>query len=320
MKVKVGFVGVGKIAWRHIEKLKKIEDAILVSFCDKEEEKARQAAKTCSARAYSNFCEMLDKEKLDAIYVCLPPFAHTNQEILAAQRGINLFIEKPIALSLERANKINQAIQKNGIICAVGYLYRYADIVNKAKDLLREERIALFSGYYFCPPPDLPWWKDKKLSGGQIVEQATHIFDLARYLVGEVESVQGRGIKELSNPHFTGEDASSFLLQFKNGAIGSISCSCLLSQEKEWGATLISPGLRLDLALSSHFLRISNHKKANIKMEIDPYQEENRIFIQAVKNRSAGLIKTPYPEALETLKLTLAAREALEKGKIINLS
>jgi len=320
MKVKIGFVGVGKIAWRHIEKLKEIEDAILVSFYDKEKEKAWQAAKTCSARSYSSYREMLDKERLDAIYICLPPFAHNNQEILAAQRGINLFIEKPVALSLERANQINQTISKNGIICSVGYLYRYADIVNKAKDLLKKERIALFSGYYFCPPPNLPWWKNKELSGGQVVEQVTHIFDLARYVVGEVESIQGRGIKGLSDPNFTGEDASSFLLQFKNGAIGSISCSYLLSQEKEWGANLICPGLRLDLALSSHLLRISNHKKANIKMEIDPYWEENRIFIQAVKNKSPELIKTPYSEALKTLKLTLAATKALEKEEVINLS
>ena len=186
MKVRVGFIGTGRIAVRHMEKLAKIEDTRLVSVCDVHKKEAERVARTFATNCYTDYREMLEKEELEAVYICLPPFAHGEQEIMAAEKKINLFIEKPLALNLKKAYQINEAIEKNSIISSVGYVYRYSDIVNKVKTELEKRKTALILGYYFCPLRPVYWWRNKNESGGQIVEQTTHIFDLARYLVGEV--------------------------------------------------------------------------------------------------------------------------------------
>ena len=322
MEVKVGFIGAGKIAHRHMEKLSKIKDVRLNSFCDIEEIRAREAMRKYGGTYYTEYHQMLEKEDLDAVYICLPPFAHTDQEILAAESGINLFVEKPIALNLEKVHQIKEVVEKNGIITSVGYLYRYADIVNRAKEILAHKKVAMFLGYYFCPIPLLHWWGTRHRSGGQIVEQTTHIFDLARYLIGEVDEIYGqriRGLRDGKSKNCDIDDASCITLHFQSGAIGNISSSCLLSHGRDWGADLVTPDMRIQLHLSSHLLKISNEKEEEMKMQIDPYELEDRAFIQAVKEGNPEKIKSSYADALRTLELTLAANSALDKGRIISL-
>ena len=87
MAVKVGFVGAGGIANWHLGHLSKIEDADIVSLCDVKRERVEVTAKKYGGRIYTDYEKMLKEEKLDALYVCLPPFAHENVEILAAEKG-----------------------------------------------------------------------------------------------------------------------------------------------------------------------------------------------------------------------------------------
>lgn len=322
MKVRIGFIGTGRIANRHMEKLSKIKDATLVSVCDVEKKEAEKMTKIWGGKFYTDYREMLDKESLDAVYICLPPFAHTDQEILAAEKGINLFVEKPLALDLKKGRQISKIIEESGVISSVGYLYRYSDIVNRAKEEVSQRKIALILGHYLCPMPSIRWWRNKNESGGQIVEQTTHIFDLARYLVGEVDTIYGqrsRGLME-DVENYSLDDASCINLHFQSGAVGSISSACTLKKGRDWGISLIGKGFRIDLLLSAHLLIISNGKRREIKMQTDPYQAEDEAFIEAVKKNRPEIIRSPYSDALKTLKLTLAADSSLEKGKIISLS
>jgi len=321
VKVRIGFIGTGRIANRHMEKLCKIKDTTLVSVCDVEKKEAEKMTKIWGGKLYTDYREMLNKESLDAVYICLPPFAHTDQEILAAEKGINLFVEKPLALDLKKASQISKIIEDSGVISSVGYLYRYSDIVNRAKEEVRQKKIALILGHYLCPMPSIRWWRNKNESGGQIVEQTTHIFDLARYLVGEVNTIYGqrsRGLME-DVENYSLDDASCINLYFQSGAVGSISSACTLKRGRDWGINLIGKGFRIDLLLSSHLLIISNGKRREIKMQTDPYQAEDEAFIEAVKKNRPEIIRSPYSDALKTLKLTLAADSSLEKGKIITL-
>ncbi len=322
MKVRVGFIGTGRIAVRHMKKLAKIKDAELVSVCDVDGKEAQKIAKTFGTKSYIDYREMLNKEDLQAVYICLPPFAHTDQEILTAEKGINLFVEKPLALNLAKAEEIKEAIEKNDIISSVGYVYRYSDIVNRAKKELGKRKIALISGHYFSPlRQDVRWWTNKNESGGQIIEQTTHIFDLARYLVGEVDKIYGQKFNGLMEDmgNYSLDDASCVNLHFENGTIGSISSACILSHGREWGINLIAKGLKINLFLSSHLLKITNSEEKEIKMSIDPYQAENEAFIRAIKEDNPKIISSPYSDALKTLKLTLAANASLEKEEVIKV-
>ena len=102
-RVRVGFVGTGGIATEfHLPALKEIEGVEITALCDVAKERAEEAATAFGGRVYGDHRRMLDEEDLDALFVCLPPFAHTDAELIAAQKKIHLFVEKPIALDMEQ--------------------------------------------------------------------------------------------------------------------------------------------------------------------------------------------------------------------------
>ena len=190
MAVRIAFLGCGGIAKAHMDRLKRIEAAKMVAFCDIDPEKAGWAANQYGGKAYSDFEEMLKRQRLDALWVCVPPFAHEGQEVLAAEKGLHLFVEKPLALDLETAREVANAIRKSGVISSVGYVIRYCKHVAEARRLLRGRRVDLLAGHYLCSMKGASgWWPVMSKSGGQVVEQSTHTVDLMRCLGGDVRKV-----------------------------------------------------------------------------------------------------------------------------------
>ena len=99
MTVRIGFVGTGGIANHHLRTLAQLDEAELVAFCDVVEEKALAAVAEYGGKAYSHYETLYDSEALDAVYICLPPFAHAQPELAAIERGLPIFVEKPVATS-----------------------------------------------------------------------------------------------------------------------------------------------------------------------------------------------------------------------------
>jgi len=90
VSVRVGFVGAGGIARAHIGALSQMEDVELGAFCDVQEDRAEDLAAAHNARAYTDHREMLEREELQALYICVPPGCHTDVDIIAASKGIHL--------------------------------------------------------------------------------------------------------------------------------------------------------------------------------------------------------------------------------------
>jgi len=319
MVVKIGFVGAGGIANWHLGHLSKIEDADIVSLCDVKRERAEVTAKKYGGRIYTDYEKMLKEEKLDALYVCLPPFAHENVEILAAEKGIHLFVEKPIGLSLKKVKEKESAIRNNKIITSVGYQRRYQEGINKIQSLLKENKPGLFRGYWMGGMPGVSWWRRKEMSGGQAVEQTTHIFDLARYFFGEVEKVfatEKKGLmKEVEN--YNVEDASAATLIFENGLMGTIYSACFLSCGGEVGMTIYFKDMVVKCNGNLEIIKPKETRK--ISFSDDPGLLEDQIFIEAVKTKDTSRIRSTYSDALKTLALTLAVNESIKTGKVINI-
>ncbi len=101
MTVRIGFVGSGGIANAHMRSLAQIEDAEMVAFCDRVPERAQTAASAYGGTHYTRFAEMYDREDLDGVYICVPPGAHGDQEMEAIRRRLPMFVEKPVAASVD---------------------------------------------------------------------------------------------------------------------------------------------------------------------------------------------------------------------------
>ena len=111
-------IGCGGIANRHATILQKLERTELAAFCDIAEERARDfAAKYAEGKppVFSDYHVMLERVPLDVVYICLPPFAHSDEVEAAAAKGVHVFIEKPIALTMELANRMVAATDRAGV-------------------------------------------------------------------------------------------------------------------------------------------------------------------------------------------------------------
>ena len=129
--VRLGFIGVGFITQRaHLPALQPLVEAgeaQFTAFCDLNEETGREQAAAFGARAvYTDHERMLERESLDAVYVNLPPTLHTDQVRLAAERGLHLFVEKPVSLDMAQAVEFAAAIEKAGVVSQVGFNSRYS--------------------------------------------------------------------------------------------------------------------------------------------------------------------------------------------------
>ncbi len=321
MAIKVGFVGCGGIAQVHFGILERIEDVRIIAVSDVNRERAEAAAKRFDANVHLNPRLMLEEAQLDALYVCVPPFAHSDVESIAARKGVHLFIEKPINLSLERAQTIAEEIKTAGIITSVGYQWRYMEAVERACELLDDKPIALMLGYWMGKMPGVPWWRVKEKSGGQAVEQTTHIFDLALCFGGEADSVSAlgyQGILARSVENFDVEDASSVLVKFRQGAIANIASACIMPEKGNVGLTVLSEGLLVKIGFSGLHVE-EKGKVTDFVTRDDPYLAENLAFINALKEGDPSGIKSSYDDALATLAVTLAAGESMQTGKLVTL-
>ena len=318
-QTRIGFAGAGIIATRHLGNLMGFEDVKVVAFADPAIERARELAARCGGKAYTGLARMLDSEKLDALYICIPPFAHGEPERAAIERGLPFFVEKPLGADLETAEAVAREVEAAGIATATGYHWRYLDITEKARELLSKNPARLALGYWldFTPPP--AWWVKEELTGGQMVEQTTHIFDLARLLVGEVTKVYAAGsrIERPAFPESDVFDVSTATLHFASGALGSVSSTCLLNWPHRIGLHLFCEGMVIEMSEFDIMVDVGRGRPVT-KAQGDPFVREDRDFIDAVQGKP-NKIRAPYAEALKTHRLATAAARSAREGLAIEL-
>ncbi|WP_246422967.1 glycosyltransferase [Mycoplana azooxidifex] len=318
-KTRMGFIGVGGIAGRHLDILGGFHDVALVGFADPDIGQAELAVSQFGGKAFDSHREMLENVALDAVYICIPPFAHGDAERDLISRNIPFFIEKPITLELSLAEQINAAVGAANLITAVGYHWRYLDTVEEARSLLADNPAQLLSGYWLDQTPPPTWWWKTENSGGQVVEQTTHIIDLARYLVGEVTDVYGRtSFRE--RPEFPGFDVPAVTtanLTFQSGVIASISSTCLLGWSHKVGLNIFAD--RLAIEVTDHDIMVDVGSGRPVRQaKGDPVWREDRDFVDAVRGDD-NHIRCTYSDALATHRLALAVVSSAESGVPVKL-
>ena len=318
-RVRIVFIGAGGIAQRHLGCLEQFADVDIVGFADRDMAQASGTAARYGASAHANHCELLDRAAPDAVYVCVPPFAHGAIEHDIIARRLPFFVEKPLSTDLATARSIAAKADEAGLVTAVGYHWRYLDTVQEARELLAETPAQLVCGHWLDATPPSQWWWQQSLSGGQIVEQATHLLDLARYLVGPVVAVAGfaghgrRGA-------FAGLDvatASSASLRLASGAVGNLVSTCMLRWTHQVSLQLFADGLAIEL--TDHDIMVDRGQGRPVRRaEADPVWLQDRAFIDAVKGDASG-IRCTYGDALATHCLALSVAKALKSGDLVEV-
>jgi predicted dehydrogenase len=315
-RLRVACVGTGFIAGKHLEALAAMPDVELVAVADTQPGRADDVAARYGCRAYDDGLALLATEDLDAVWLCVPPFAHGDLETAAISRGLPFFVEKPLAHDLATAQGVADRLAGTGLTSAVGYHWRHLDVVQRAAELLAGGPVLLVTGYWWDRTPRVPWWPVRASSGGQVVEQTTHVLDLARHLAGEVHTVTSAERAAPDGP----EDvplASSSLLRFDSGAVGSISSARVLAGRHRVALHVVTADRVLEISergLTDHELRIGTGDEVEVLLSgQDPIAVEDREFLDVLLGRVARP-RVPYEEALRTHALACAADRSAREG------
>jgi len=308
--VAVGMVGAGAVATRHVRTLLAMAGVRVAAVADPAIERAGSLAGLAGASAYAGHLDMLERERLDAVYVCVPPFAHGPPELAVIDAGLPLFVEKPVAIDLETATAIATRLAGRPLVTCTGYHWRWLDIFDRAAELLAANPARLVSCAWLDKVPPPPWWRRRDGSGGQTVEQTTHVLDLARALVGEVAEVQALGARAAGADV---DEVSVGTLRFAGGAVGSLTSTCLLPHLHRAGIEVVADGMWLSLS-ETELVVEADGERSLWRAQGDARPRPDSDFIQAVRG-GPDRIRVPWPEAYRTHLLACALTRSADEGR-----
>lgn len=313
--IKVAAVGCGDAMQEHYRHLGAMNGVTFVGHCDLDHDRAAAAAKAHGGKAYTGFDRMLEEAQPHALYVCLPPYARGGVEEIAAERGIHLFLESPVAVDTATASRIGAAVRKSKIITSAGYQHRYCDTVNRARQLLKGKAVSLVSGFCLGGLPDALWWRQREKSGGQFLTQTTIAVDLMRYLCGEVSEVFALGASGCMNQikDYDIEDSSTVIMRLKSGAAATFASTCVNGRHGRLALEIITP--EATFTLENGELQVhEDHMTLSQRCTVDSYAQQAAAFVDAVRTGKRNGIRSTFADARKTLLVTLAANESMRSG------
>lgn len=319
--VRVGVVGCGQMGHKHACNCSQIKGVTVVAVADKDMMRARAFAKEMVAVPYKSAEALVAGVDIDALIVATPPDEHGKDAHAAIKAGKAVLVEKPIALDITTAKSLCVAARKASVVNAVGFHLRYAPLTQKARSLIAGKRVTQVrsvttTGYYL--KMDMPaWFLQRQHSGGPLLEQSLHMFDEARYLVGDITHVFAQGGRlvrpELSE--FDSEDTMVLAYRFANGALGTHADSCATTVFN-WEIELFGVDWRLliDYArkrLNGYF----GEEAIYIDFpDIDLHMLELQAFIDDVRDHRVDSILSDFRDATKTLEVMLAGDKSLKSG------
>ena len=328
--LRTAIIGCGGIARRHAAHLSQLPDVELVGFCDVMPERTAHFNETfCdgAGQAFEDYERMFQTLDLDLVYICLPPFAHGREVKLAAEFGVHLLIEKPIALTMDMATEMAEQVRKSGVKSQVGFMYRHGEAVQWLHNHIQQGNLSgsgFVVGQYYCNSLHAPWWRDRSRSGGQLVEQIIHTIDLARLYLGEpvrVFSIQ-ENLFHRQVADYTAEDASGTVVQFEAGGLAVIvGSNGALPGRWISSVRVMLPGLTADFDGPNR--AVFHHtggpwpSTTTIDSERDEYLAETLDLIRAIREDRPTAV--PIDEGVRSLRLALAAAEAAELGVPVDI-
>jgi UDP-N-acetylglucosamine 3-dehydrogenase len=234
-KINVGIIGAGAVGYEHIENYLASGQANVIAIVTRTEAHAKQAAEKFGIQSwYTDYHELLKRSDIDLVSVCTPNYLHAQHVIDAAKTGKHILCEKPLATSLDEADKMLKAAREAGVYLMNPSHQRFVPILQNIKSVLDLLGTITFVRYRFAHQGPYTSWnahsedkwffKTDKSGGGVLLDLGPHALDLILWYFGEVEKVQGALLKTYEKPTKV-EDAASALLKFKNGPIVELDTS-----------------------------------------------------------------------------------------------
>lgn len=230
-QVRFGLIGAGSIAQTWAQAFQTTAAVELTAVCDVRTDAAHAFAEPFGAAVFTDTAEMARSGECDAAVICSPPVSHLDVALTLIGEGIAVLCEKPLAVDCPSAIKMVTAADNAGVMLTMASKFRFVDDLIRARSMVTSGllgEISMFSNG-FASPVDMRtrWNADPSISGGGvIIDNGTHSVDIARYLLGPLESVfAAEATRRLDLPV---EDSARLLLRAAAGTLGEVTLSWAL--------------------------------------------------------------------------------------------
>jgi myo-inositol 2-dehydrogenase/D-chiro-inositol 1-dehydrogenase len=325
----VAFLGVGRIGRTHLGTLAGIGGARIVVVADLDPAEAEMGREIARAgRATTDALDAIHDPDVEAVVIVTPTSTHASLIEAALRAGKAIWSEKPIALDLAETTRVVTLWRETGLPVQMGFMRRYDPGYVRAKELIdagelgRVEQFRAYSRDTYMPEP-----KFIRDSGGSFLDMSVHDFDLARFLVGEVEEVSAWGSNVIDKRFEEGGDVDTAvtMLRFRNGALGVVE----MSRRSAWGydiRTEVAGELGKVVVEAAHktpltFSRRFGFEGDHYENFPDRFEVAYRLEFEAFfRSLAEGSTPAPGPaDALETLRLALAAKRSWLEGRPVRV-
>src|SRR3954451_618074 len=219
--LRVVMIGAGWIVPFHLAALDRLGRTAVVGVASAQLERAAAVAEPRGAAAATDPIALVDELRPDLAYVCVPPFRAVAIGEALVERGVPFLTEKPLAATdAAGPARLADLIDRQGLIVAVGYHLRGLSWLAEVRERVASSAPLLVSGRWLDSTPAPAWWRRVGQGGGQVIEQATHLYDLGRHLVGEAEVASARSIHHQPAVRAAADvaDGTTAILHYANGA------------------------------------------------------------------------------------------------------
>jgi predicted dehydrogenase len=266
--VRVAVIGAGYLGRFHAQKYAAMNDVSLVGVVDVDRSQAEAVAEEVGTAAFTDMTSLLTK--VDAVSIVVPTAAHFETSRAFLERGIDLLIEKPMATTLEEADKLIEMAEANGAIIQVGHLERFNSAVVALEDIVRNPR--------FIESHRLSTFKPRGTDVSVVLDLMIHDIDIIlNFVRSEVTTIHAAGI-----PVITEEiDIANARLEFANGCVANVTAS-RISAKNQRKIRLFQPDAYISVDFASHEITII---KKDGQVQLDTFDTGGLIPGMAIEQR-----------------------------------
>ena len=324
----IGIIGAGRMGTHHYNAITNY-GARVVAVHDVRLEAAQELAMLANAKLATDGLSDFFGIEMDGVVITTPPPIRLEPIQLACEQGIALMVEKPPALNTSDGQKCLECIEKADVMAAVGFQLRYHPLYEQLKALIASETVHLVRtvctiSYYlnFQMPT---WFLQSDISGGPLAEQAVHVLDCARYVMGNPKPLQAHALAvknmALERTEFDAENAIQMTYELDNGVFGTHMNHCG-TEEFCFDVEVVGPHLRLQANMTDNAIRgYLNGEEIN-----EPSASQNSLgldktgaWLRAIETEDRTLIRSTFADALQTLALIDAAIKSRNTGKFMQV-
>jgi myo-inositol 2-dehydrogenase / D-chiro-inositol 1-dehydrogenase len=323
----VAVLGCGFQGAIHARNVMASERTNLVTCVDVDGRTAGALATELGVEASDDVPALWVDSRIDVVVIATTTHTHHDLAIAAADAGKHMLLEKPMAMTVDECMEIEEACDRAGVTCVVGYKFRFTDAVVAAREAVQRPRVLVAQTLYDPLPADTnPWVNDRAMSGGRLVSSLVHAVDLLCFLADDdVVRVQAEG-SLVSEPSLGEPDSTVATLRFRQGAIGSIvhgtaAASGLLST---WSFQATDAGV--NATIHDHGRRLTLHRAhGDDAVVVDPVDDAfaagTRGLFEALVSVVLGEdVDAPGPRAGTTsLLVSRCIEEAIETGQPVDV-